>query len=318
MTAPGTAQETPPGASTAFRCATAARGRGDSAVGTAAPAHRWLLVEHPGPWRVDALQSPGISTADAREIAGVARSVRGRAVLVRRPGRPPAGSLDPRAERRWVAVDVTAGTEVTGTWTERTGLGEAAAAFRDGLDDTRTPTRATPRVLVCTHGVHDACCAVRGRPVAAALARQWPDLVWECSHLGGDRFAATMVTLPDGACYGGLGADTAADVVAGHLGGRVRADYLRGLSAEAAPMQAALVHALRRHGPAPIDSVRAGRLDATGEETWTATLTGTAPMPATMTVRVQRTWDAPAQLTCRAVRESSPLRYEATTLEEVW
>jgi len=25
-----------------------------------------------------------------------------------------------------------------------------------------------PLYLVCTHGTHDVCCAVRGRPVAAA------------------------------------------------------------------------------------------------------------------------------------------------------
>ena len=47
-----------------------------------------------------------------------------------------------------------------------------------------------PMLLVCTHGVHDTCCAVRGRPVAAALARRWPEATWECSHVGGDRFAA--------------------------------------------------------------------------------------------------------------------------------
>ena len=40
-------------------------------------------------------------------------------------------------------------------------------------------------VLVCTHGTRDACCAVRGRPIVAALARALPEQVWECTHLGG-------------------------------------------------------------------------------------------------------------------------------------
>jgi hypothetical protein len=50
-----------------------------------------------------------------------------------------------------------------------------------------------PIYLVCTHGRHDACCAVRGRPVAAALAAAYPERTWECSHIGGDRFAANVV-----------------------------------------------------------------------------------------------------------------------------
>ena len=56
-----------------------------------------------------------------------------------------------------------------------------------------------PLFGVCTHGRHDACCAERGRPVAAALTASHPDETWEISHMGGDRFAANMVVLPGGA-----------------------------------------------------------------------------------------------------------------------
>ena len=66
-----------------------------------------------------------------------------------------------------------------------------------------------PILLVCTHGVHDTCCALRGRPVAAALAARWPGQVWECSHVGGDRFAPNVVVLPDGFYYGNLDPETA-------------------------------------------------------------------------------------------------------------
>ena len=67
---------------------------------------------------------------------------------------------------------------------------------------------AGPGLRVCTHGRHDTCCAERGRPVAAALAAAHPELTWEVSHIGGDRFAANALVLPHGLYYGRLDADS--------------------------------------------------------------------------------------------------------------
>ena len=47
-------------ATPAFRCAAAARERADPAAGSAPQARRWLLLEHPGPWPVDAIAGSGI------------------------------------------------------------------------------------------------------------------------------------------------------------------------------------------------------------------------------------------------------------------
>ena len=62
---------------------------------------------------------------------------------------------------------------------------------------------------MCTHGRHDACCAERGRPVAAALTAARPEQTWEVSHVGGDRFAANLLVLPEGLYYGQVTADEA-------------------------------------------------------------------------------------------------------------
>ncbi|WP_218926810.1 sucrase ferredoxin, partial [Priestia megaterium] len=70
-----------------------------------------------------------------------------------------------------------------------------------------------PVILVCAHGRHDPCCAVRGLPVGRALGERWPEQVWECSHIGGDRFAANVVVAPDGVYYGGLDAKSAVATV---------------------------------------------------------------------------------------------------------
>jgi hypothetical protein len=58
--------------------------------------------------------------------------------------------------------------------------------------------------LICTNGRHNVCCARLGTPLARALREELGDAVWETTHLGGDRYSANMVCLPDGFYYGDL------------------------------------------------------------------------------------------------------------------
>lgn len=287
------------------RCAPAARERGDSLWGTAAPARRWLLIEHPGPWSPTALQSPGIGGRDAAAVAHLAAQTATRAVLVRRHGRDGSSPRTSDSPRSWRLVDVEARREVSGTWCEDDGLASAVAALDRWPQDDQP---ARPTVLVCTHGVHDACCAIWGRPVVAALDASTED-AWECSHLGGDRFAASLVVLPDGACYGGLDGASAVPVVAAHRAGAVAAAYLRGSSSVAGPAQAAIAAALERFGPAGFDDVRVADVEQRERDHWSVTLSGERGMPSRLTALVRRTWETPTRLTCNAVRDAAAFRY---------
>ena len=85
------------------------------------------------------------------------------------------------------------------------------------LDGSAGTVSDRPVLLVCTHARHDQCCAVRGRPVAQTLARAFPDETWESSHLGGDRFAATMIVLPHGLYYGRVPTTDAETIVERYL-----------------------------------------------------------------------------------------------------
>jgi hypothetical protein len=100
-----------------------------------------------------------------------------------------------------------------------------------------------PIVAVCTHGRHDQCCAVRGRRVLPALMEQHGDVTWECSHLGGDRFAGTMVVFPEGLYYGNVDDADAGHIVRLHGEGLVDPRFLRGRSSLSAAAQAAQQHA---------------------------------------------------------------------------
>jgi len=265
-------------------------------LGTAAPATRWLLVEHPGGWAPAALDSPGIDDAVADRLHRTALAVGGRVVLIRRPGR--AVVPGPPEHRRWTVVDLD-GRQQWGTWRRSEDLLAAGAALSAGPVDSSGGHVPEPLFLVCTHGRHDACCAVRGRPVAQALAARWPQQTWECTHIGGDRFAANLLVVPDGTVYGGLDAANAVEVVQRHVAGAVDVDHLRGFSAHRPPVQAALAAVLRSHGAAAASDVRPGTVVGEGDQ-WRVEVLGRGTLPARSVVTVRRTNQAPARLTCRA------------------
>jgi hypothetical protein len=282
-------------------------------VATAAPTRRWLLVEHPGPWATAALDSPAISPARASLQAAITPGV-SRVLLVRRPGRQPAGG-----RRRWMVLDHDAGCLASGSW-DPTSLDSPDAgllAAADALTNppaTDVPRAVAPVLLICAHGRHDVCCAVRGRPAAAALAQRWPEQVWESSHVGGDRFAANLVVLPDGVYYGQLDAVSAVDVVEAHLAGRVDAGHLRGFTVHPPAAQAAMTEAHRRWGPAGPRAFTPASLTAVGDRSWRVELTGATGLPSRVVATVARSLRPPARLTCRATHEAIAAELTVTDL----
>ncbi|MDQ1249365.1 MAG: hypothetical protein QG597_3740, partial [Actinomycetota bacterium] len=74
------------------------------------------------------------------------------------------------------------------------------------------------------------------------------DAVWECSHLGGHRFAATGVLLPWGYVYGRLTPASVADVLTEARRGRLHPDGLRGRSSSTPAGQVAELEVRRAQG----------------------------------------------------------------------
>ncbi|MGJ9411659.1 sucrase ferredoxin [Aeromicrobium sp. CF4.19] len=289
-------------------CADTARDRGDPIVGTALHVRRFLLVEHPGPWPFHALEAEGLQDV-VPELVAATRAASGRTFLIRRHGRQDADG--PRA---WAVADVAAGRIIWGTWQDPSDLRAAVAA----LAADSTSWSEEPVLLVCAHGRHDTCCAVRGRPVAAALAARWPQATWECSHVGGDRFAANVVVLPDGTYYGGLDDSTSPEVVQTHLEGAVATDFLRGSSTLPPVAQAVAAQALRRWGPAGPRAVTAGHVEQVADDAWRVRLDAVVPLPSLVTASVRAVPADPALLTCHAPRATSARRFEVEDLLGAW
>jgi hypothetical protein len=63
--------------------------------------------------------------------------------------------------------------------------------------------RKEPLILICTHGTHDKCCSKFGVPIyLKAIEQENRFTTWQCTHLGGHRFAANVLCLPHGIYYG--------------------------------------------------------------------------------------------------------------------
>src|SRR5687767_4418663 len=275
------------------RCSVQALARGDSPMATASPAQRWVLIEQPGPWGREALTESRFDAEVAPLLAKRSRAENVRLLLVRRPGDRLADS-----GRRGAYADSRPGREGL-WWSTRASDADLLTAPWDGSVGEPAPR---PTYLVCTHGGHDACCALRGRPLARALPAPGPADVWECSHLGGDRFAANVLVLPYGFYYGQVPGDGAA-LVQAHERGQVALPWLRGRAGVPAPGQAAQHHARAELGLLGVDdlavvSVESRSPTGADAERWLVTLAGP---DGTVTAAVEsRPSDEAALLTCHA------------------
>jgi hypothetical protein len=218
-------------------CAASSRAWGEVPYGTASRARRWVLLEQPGAWGHDVLEVSDLPGPVSAHLRATAATLPARVLLLRRSG----GDVRPGTQRTLYAGVSTP----SGGWLERIELDHVDDVLGVDLQGLTVGGSVggerivEPLYLVCTNGKHDPCCAEYGLPVARALGAVVPGRVWECSHVGGDRFAGNLVCLPDGVFYGHLDPPSARDVVAAHEDGRVLLERWRGRSSLPFAAQAA-------------------------------------------------------------------------------
>ncbi|MEZ0339325.1 sucrase ferredoxin [Mycobacterium sp. pV006] len=222
-------------------CSDQALARADPIYGTASAGQTWLLLELEGAWGPMAfLQSPGIIEPQlGRAVVKRAEAAKMRIAAIRRHGRR---SGTPRW--RWFVAHAGLGAEAL----HHGEVSDPREYLDIALDGSDGRLFDGPLVAVCAHGKHDQCCAVRGRAAVSAIAAAYPETTWECSHLGGDRFAATMLILPEGLCYGRVDQTDAAGLVTRYLEGRLDDTYLRGRTSLPHVVQAAQHYAREELG----------------------------------------------------------------------
>ena len=294
----------------AFRCSRGARERSDPFFATAPPAQRWLLVEHPGPWGPQALSGAGFDAHLVAAIDVFCREYGARFQLIRRTA---ARGVPSGNGGRFAVVDSRVGHE-TARWGSVDSPADLPAALAD-LDASTTPS-SEPFYLVCTHGRHDACCAMRGRPVAAVLAAAHPERTWETTHTGGDRFAANAILMPHAIVLGQVDATEALAIAERYDAGEVVAHGMRGRAGLAPAVQGAQHHARLAWDEHGVDAFAPLGTTQADDGVWTVLLDGGHRGQLTVVVR-ERWIPSPTPLTCNAAGTASMRTYDLLTLHPV-
>ncbi|MGZ5398453.1 MAG: sucrase ferredoxin [Nocardioides sp.] len=265
-----------------FRCSASSREDHEPLIGTAPTDTRFLFVEHTGPWGRDAVQESRLPEHVRAHLAGASGV---RVQLIRRHGgesgsglRVVAAAADPTADDGGARVEsaVLDGPE------SLLDLDLAGLATSGTLG---LPAYDEELWLVCTNGRRDLCCADLGRTTTAALAVRWPEGTWETTHLGGHRFAATLLALPSLVTLGRLLPHEALDVCTDVAQGRMPLDHSRGRAGWPPVAQVADHHVRSNLGLEPVAAIRLVdvegadvTLSVAGED-WRVTVTTVAGEP---------------------------------------
>ncbi len=210
-----------------FFCSESSRAHCEEIFGTAPIVDSWLLLETPGAWSAKSLPLDRLPAAVIKHFELIARQIpRSRRLLIRRR-HTHHGDLS--------LFLIRAGE----THRIRLSTYEDLLAIDSHALTTAPPPETSPRYLVCTHGKHDKCCAKFGFATYCALKQLAGDSVWECSHVGGDRFAANVLAMPQAIYYGNVFPEDVPALIDAGQRNEISLKHYRGRSSYSRPAQVA-------------------------------------------------------------------------------
>ncbi|MCU0547816.1 MAG: sucrase ferredoxin [Leptolyngbya sp. Prado105] len=193
-------------------CAMMSRESGEDLIGTAPTFSTYVLIECPHPWAEREFESKAVPSnlkAFVEHVRQAKLSIRfllfkgepseqTRVMIFRKS----EGLMAGYRKRQFQLDSIKQVAPLLESYWSETGL---------EIDTHDSPDSD---IFVCTHGSHDKCCAKFGYPFyreASKLATS--SNVWQVSHIGGHRFAPTIVTFPDGRYYGRLDAESFSAII---------------------------------------------------------------------------------------------------------
>ena len=266
-------------------CSDAALSLDESLSATAPFAQAWLIIEAPGAWGRQAVSECALPEGLGATLLERSTSSGTTVIVARRPGK--SADAHPATRRVWLAHTAPGGVRmrVADIADPRVLLDLDLAAMARGVGQGLGERSSEQVLFMCANAKRDACCARIGGAVARDLATgPYSDRVWECSHLGGHRFAATALLLPFGTVFGRLDAESTRAVLDDAQHGQLALPHYRGRSALPRWHQAAEIAVREAESITGIESLDVLRVSAGGAVAW---LPGIPPEPTEPTIEAE-------------------------------
>lgn len=203
-----------------YFCSTASRYFKEQINGTAANSAVFILIEYASPFPEKIIEA-NLDKEWLRKVQLLAKSYKGKVLLVR-------SKTSKTKDCKISFIDCNKPGYFTIAATSETYTSIDIARH---ITAPQTEWLNDPFFLVCTNGKKDKCCAKFGLPVFRFFESLNTDVpVWECSHVGGDRFAANVVAMPYGIYYGHVKVEDVGHIIVRTLLKKIYKDNYRGLS----------------------------------------------------------------------------------------
>lgn len=249
----------------ALTCSLASLQAGEQLFGTAPQIKTWLLLEVNEPLTAQALVDNHLPEPVRAYVNALQKSIPASRVLLIQQGRNRSGSkvsfficthsnsnpllLEYRLDDYSHLLDLDVQALVSG-------------------EHLQQAVRQQPLYLVCTNGKRDACCSSLGAPFYRRLAALEPQNTWQCSHVGGHRFAANAIYLPYGIYYGRLQAAHADEFLFACWEKQMLVDHYRGRAGYPAHVQAAEYYLHQQQPGLRLDALALEQVQETGPQSW--------------------------------------------------
>lgn len=122
--------------------------------------------------------------------------------------------------------------------------------------------------LVCTDGQHDKCCAKYGFSIFQTLRKTLGERAWQCTHVGGDRFAANLICFPHGIYYGHVEESDVPEIISSYDKNRIYLKTFRGRACFSRYVQVGECFVREKTGLMDLSALEFIDQDQIAERTW--------------------------------------------------
>jgi hypothetical protein len=291
-----------------FYCSESSSHAAEKSYGTASIGAVWLLIEYPHAWGPHALKDSALSSSVKQHLNRLLKTIpRSRLLFIKQ---------DPGAKERLKFFVVRSResepfiVKFELDHHERLLEIDVASAAAGNTRPGGVMTQDQSLFLVCTHGRRDKCCAKFGYAIYKAVREDARADVWQCSHVGGDRFAANLICFPHGLFYAHVTEAGGRAIVEQYRQRRLVLDEFRGRACFSFPVQAAEFFIRRETGLSDLDALRYLDQERLGETTWLVRFMTKAKSVVHQARVASRLSEFQTYITCQSTEEKSVIQYQ--------